>query len=144
MGEILLMQFNDWLKNISNTYFVEVQEKNGKNHFESKIVYFIDPNKKGLSFRISLNDTNEPSTFTTEEFQFERFNIAEYVDSTDILQAGQQCLSGHLCFRKTLLSKRVKLEFKLKSFKGRSRPVFKDPKAIEEYKQGYSKKPIVN
>lgn len=137
------MKFADWLNKIKKEYEIAVEESAGDSHFISKKYEFTDPHTNGLSFTIGVNDIDEASIFSTNPFEFQWFNIAEGVKPEDITLAAVKCLTGNLIIKKGFFSKKSKLEFNLRSFKGRSKPIAleNNDAQIDKYKKGYSKLP---
>lgn len=109
--------FDKWMELVKKKYKVDIEHSKGDNHFISDMYTFSDPNSLGLSFTIMLNEDGIPSVFDTPRFRFKHFNVAEYVNSEDILLAAEACLEGNLIIKQGIWGKQ-RLEFELSSFHG--------------------------
>lgn len=138
MEDFTKMNALNWIDTITDHYHVETELIKNKNHFTTYEYHITDPQKKALGFRIFLNDRKELSSFTTDMFDFEWFNIAEGIEENQIIHAAQCCLDGNLLFRKSLTGK-ILLEFD--TTKGKSRSGMKvSRESLEDFQRGYTRK----
>jgi|GEM_PF-6864623 len=112
--------FKEWLSKTEGTYLVDVTDVDGGSSFVDEVYHFSDPRGTGTGFTVTLNDSGEPSSFDMDTYHFGDFNIAEYVDSKDILRAADIVLSGLQEVRRDIFGM-YRGVFYLDSYKGKSK-----------------------
>ena len=85
----------EWLINQSKGFLLAYKFEEGNNHFVHRTWVITDPNKRGLSFEMSINDNGEISLLELKgPFTFGSFNVAEGFSSEFILQTAESLIKG--------------------------------------------------
>lgn len=140
MVSLIEMNIHTWLKSIKSAYDIRIIEESSEEGFISRKYKFSDPYSTGLTFEIFCNEKGEPSLFTTDVFPFDWLNIAESIQSDDILKAAEMVLSGQLKVKTGLLRRKYQLILNLGNLTSVSKPVvLESADVIEGYRRGYTK-----
>lgn len=85
--------------------------QNMQSRFEMKEVKIDDPNNKGESFSLYLDEQGQPSLLEMERFNLGWLNVAEGYTGNDILKVAEDILQGRQELHKTRILHRVKVCF---------------------------------